>query len=367
MNTEKNKLSNKSKVAQAIQRNSEISKPEIAARLGLSMPTVLQIVKNLIDDGLVIESGKQKSNGGRKAAALSISENYGFSCGIDITANHISFVLLNLQGNTAAKKRIKSPYENSRAYYEFVCRELEEFTSENETKLSKIIGVGISLPGIIDKENDILIRSHILRQDNVSLKGLRQIFPCPIAFENDANSALLAEMNNINTNTVYLSLSNSVGGAICIDNEIYRGDLFKSAEFGHIIVVPGGRKCYCGKKGCADAYCSAQVLLKYADSIESFFEKLDGGDANANNAWEEYLGYLALLISNLRMAFDCDIMLGGYVGGYMKKYMRDLGQRVVQNNMFESDTLYLKNCKYESEASAVGAAMHFIDEFFITL
>lgn len=104
MNIGKVKLSNKSKVAQAIQRNSDISKPEIAARLGLSMPTVLQIVKSLIDDGLVVESGKQKSNGGRKAAALSISENCGFSCGADITANHVSFVMLNLQGNVAAKK-----------------------------------------------------------------------------------------------------------------------------------------------------------------------------------------------------------------------------------------------------------------------
>lgn len=271
MNADSEKISNKSRVARHIQKNADISKPEIAGSLGLSMPTVLQIVKTLIDDGLVVESGKQKSKGGRKASALSISENCRFSCGIDITANHVSYVLIDLRGNIVLKKRIEKVFENSQIYYETVNQNLEHFISESNIEFSKIIGVGISLPGIIDKENDILIRSHVLEQANVSLKSLRQIFRYPIAFENDANSALFAEMHSIESNTVYLSLSNSVGGSICIDNDIYRGDFFKSAEFGHMIIAPNGRRCYCGKNGCADAYCSARVLLEYADSLEGFF------------------------------------------------------------------------------------------------
>ncbi len=363
MKTIMDRFSNKSKIAKIIQYNGELSKPEIADQLGLSMPTVIQLVKSLMDEGLVIESGKQKSNGGRKAASLSVVGNYKISCGIDITANHASYVMIDLCGNVTAKKRIKKVYENSPAYYEGLADELEKFISDSGIEPKKIIGVGISLPGIIDRGNDILIRSHILKQNNVSLKNIRQIFNFSVAFENDANSALFAEMSRIEENTVYLSLSNSVGGAICIDGEIYRGDFFKSAEFGHLIIVPNGRKCYCGKKGCADAYCSAQTLLKHADTLEDFFEQLDFGSADITKVWDEYLDYLAILISNIRMAFDCSIMLGGYVGGYMKKYMRELSQHISSYNMFENDTLYLKNCKYETEASAVGAAMYFTDSF----
>lgn len=130
-----------------------------------------------------------------------------------------------------------------------------------------------------------------------------------------------------------------------------------------MIIKHNGQKCYCGKRGCADAYCSARVLLKYADTLECFFEQLDNGSPEINKVWNEYLDRLAVLITNLRMAFDCDIMLGGYVGGYMKKYMRELGHKVSAYNMFENDTLYLKNCSYEREASAVGAAMYFTEDF----
>lgn len=83
-------------------------KPEIAAELGLSMPTVLQGIKELSAMGLVSEVGKNKSTGGRKSAALSITQMYRIAAGIDITANHISYVVIDLCGNLLIKKRINT-------------------------------------------------------------------------------------------------------------------------------------------------------------------------------------------------------------------------------------------------------------------
>lgn len=214
--------SNKARIAKFIQKAGDVSKPEIASQLGLSMPTVLQNVKSLIDEGLVVESGKQKSNGGRKAASLSIAENFRFSAGIDITSNHISYVVIDLRGSIYAHKRIRIAFENSPGYYETVSRNLQQFLCESGIASNRIIGAGIALPGIIDKQNRILIRSHILNQNNVSLKSIEQFFPCDVAFENDANSALFAEMNRIETNTIYLSLSNSVGGPFLLAMKFIR-------------------------------------------------------------------------------------------------------------------------------------------------
>ena len=64
------------------------------------------------------------------------------------------------------------------------------------------------------------------------------------------------------------------------------------------------------------------------------------------------------------MAFDCDIVLGGYVGGYLKNHMSKLGAKVLEYNKFDNDALYLRNCIYEKEASAVGIAMTFLEEYF---
>ena len=192
-----------------------------------------------------------------------------------------------------------------------------------------------------------------------------QFIRYPVSFENDANSAALAEFVHRDRDAVYLSLSNSVGGAIYVNREIYAGDNFKSAEFGHMVIAPEGKTCYCGKKGCMDAYCSARVLSDHTDdSLELFFQRLEDGDDVIRDIWDSYLSYLAISVTNLRMAFDCDIILGGYIGQYLKPYMIDLSQKMAGYNMFEQDTVYLKNSRYGMEAAAVGGAMKYIEVYF---
>ena len=80
---------------------------------------------------------------------------------------------------------------------------------------------------------------------------------------------------------------------------------------------------------------------------------LKSNDEKAEKKWEEYLDYLAILISNLRMAYDMDIILGGEMGGYLTDYMIPLGEKVMKYNGFDHDLRYLKNCSYKKEASAV--------------
>ena len=83
--------------------------------------------------------------------------------------------------------------------------------------------------------------------------------------------------------------------------------------------------------------------------------------------WDEYLDHLAVLISNLRMAYDMDIILGGDVGGVLSDYMIPLGEKVMAYNGFEHDVSYLKNCSYKKEASAVGAAKYFFTKHMVEL
>lgn len=359
---------NLAKVAKFILHRRSTSKPEIAAMLGLSMPTVLQNVKELLERGIIVESGEYESTGGRKAKALSVNAGLKYAAGIDITANHISYVVIDLTGELVEKERIRAVFENSLEYNEKVHQGFLEFVQRAGIEAKRILGVGISLPGIIDKEHETLIISHILRLKNVSLKNLSRLFEYEVCYENDANSAAMAEMYRLEKNALYLSLSNSVGGSFYIHNGIYEGDDYRSSEFGHMIIVPGGRQCYCGKKGCVDAYCSAQVLAAKADdNLEQFFERLDRGDEDLQQVWDEYLEYLAVTVTNLRMAYDCDIILGGYVGGYLEKYMAELSKRVIKYNGFENDTTYLKTCSFQKEVSAVGIAMSFVENFFESL
>lgn len=363
MNRDKKSV-NKTKILRFIKEAGETSKVEIARELNLSMPTVLQNVKELMAEQLVQEVGEYESTGGRKAKALALNATSGYAAGLDITANHISMVLVSMNGQITAAERKRCRFVNSLDYYKELEEQVGTFLKSTDVDLDRILGIGVSIPGIINHEEKVLVKSHALGLDNVSLKMLEQAMPYPVWFENDANAAIKAELMSGYPDTVYLSLSNTVGGAICMNGTIFPGTNKKAGEFGHMILVPQGRQCYCGKKGCVDAYCSALVLAKHTGgSLEAFMDKVKANEPEAMAVWDEYLEYLAMVISNLRMAYDTDIILGGYVGGFLEPYMLELGKKVVAYNLFDSDVSYLKNCRYKKEASAVGAARYFIDSY----
>ena len=352
----------RSRILNYVINNQITSKAEVSKNLNLSMPTVLSNINDLIAKGIIIETGEYESTGGRKAKSIGINPSYRYSVGIVITANHVGIVLVNLKYEIVKFRRVRMKFSPDASY----CQDLSVLTSEflKDTEYQdRILGIGISIPGIISQKAHLLIKSHALQLENYSLSFLEQAFDLPVYFENDANAAMMAEDMNRYKNAIYLSLNNTLGGAFCIGGKLFQGENQKAGEFGHMILVPGGRKCYCGKKGCADAYCAASALTDEINSLETFMEQLKSGDEAAEEKWSEYLDMLAVLISNLRMGYDMDIILGGEVGGYLAEHMLPLGEKVMEYNGFDHDIRYLRNCSYKREASAVGAAKHFLQDF----
>ena len=353
----------KSKIVNYIINHKATSKVELSKDLNISMPTVLSNVKELLAGGIVIETGEYESTGGRKAKKISINPAYRYAVGIRITAKHIGFVLVNMKYEIEKYERIRLEFSTNTSYYSKIREELEAFLKDVENR-ERILGIGISIPGIVNLENRMLVKSHALQLENYSLNFLEQVFSLPVYFENDANAAMRAEDLNRYKNALYLSLNNTLGGAFCIDGKLIQGENQKAGEFGHMILVPEGKQCYCGKLGCADAYCAASALTdKTCQTLEQFMKSLENKETKAEGLWQEYLKNLAILISNLRMAYDMDIILGGEVGGYLTEYMIPLGEKVMEYNGFDHDVRYLKMCSYKREASAVGAAKHFLQEF----
>ena len=357
----------KSKIVNYIINHEATSKVELSRNLNLSMPTVLSNVNELLASGIAVEMGEYESTGGRKAKMISINPAYRYAVGIRITAKHAGFVLVNLSYEIEKYERIRLEFSTEAAYYLQLSEALERFLSDIENR-ERILGIGISIPGIVNSKERMLIKSHALQLENYSLSFLEQIFSLPVYFENDANAAMMAEDLNNYRNALYLSLNNTLGGAFCIDGKLIPGANQKAGEFGHMILVPGGKKCYCGKQGCADAYCAASVLTDDTkETLEQFMKKVEEQDGQAVKVWKEYLNNLAILISNLRMAYDMDIILGGEVGGYLADHMITLGKKVMEYNGFEHDARYLKVCSYKREASAVGVAKYYLQAFIKTL
>lgn len=359
--------STKFKIIDYILNHQITSKAQLAKELNLSMPTVLTNVNELIDKNLIIEKGEYESTGGRKAKSIGINKNFCHAVGMMITANHVEMVLLNLGGDIEKIERIRLKFSSDIEYCAKVKACVEQFLNEN-CREEHLLGIGVAIPGIIDQKEQLVLKSHALKIENYSLLFLKQAFDIPVYFENDANAAMFAENPQKYKNAIYISLNHTLGGAFCIDGKLFHGANQKAGEFGHMILVPEGKKCYCGKSGCADAYCAASVLTednKY--TLEEFMNLLRNHDEGAVKKWNEYLKYLSILISNLRMAYDMDIILGGDVGGILSEYIMPLGEKVMSYNKFEHDISYLKNCSYTKEASAVGVAKHFFYDYMMQL
>lgn len=378
------KRQNRNRVFRYVNGQTETSMPEISAALDISGPTVLTIVNELKEEGVLKEAGELKSTGGRKAKAIAAVKDVKYAVGIDLTTNHISITYTDLSGKALKHERIRKRFVYSKEYLNELAEITDRFIEENQIPQERILGIGISMPCIVDKEEQIITYSNALDIYNIACNEWTGYFKYPTVLLNDANCAAVAEsvVHSGYGNMVYLMLSNTVGGAILFENGVgkfaghtnlemvnmYQGDNWRSAEFGHMVIHPDGRTCYCGKKGCLDAYCSALRLADHTDGkLEDFFKALEEGNKEFEKIWEEYLENLAIAIDNLRMCFDCEIIIGGYVGNMIGPYIPKLRQMVAEKNLFGHDGNYIRSCDCQSEASALGAAIKLIEDFVETI
>lgn len=360
------KKKNRNEVFRYICKHGTVSNPDISYNMKVSLPTATQITKELMAEGLLEEKGELQSTGGRRAKALSAVVNARLAVGLDITKNHITLVLTNIVGEILKYERIHQPYDSGEAYYRGVSERLEHFLDENNADRDKVLGVGISFPGIIDLDKGQIAYSHILGVEAVPLDSVSAFFSYPCFFLNDANAGAYAEgfHGDEAERFFYLSLSNTVGGAIFGGNELIQGRNFRCGEVGHMTVIVDGEMCYCGKKGCLDAYCAAWHLSDTADGkLEQFFCLLDQGDAEAVKVWDSYTDYLAIAVNNIYMVLDCDIVVGGYVGSCMGTHIQELWDKVAGRNTFREKEPYVKACNYKVAAAALGAALKVIEMF----
>lgn len=356
---------NRNLIYEFLYRHEPISIQDIAQTLKMSLPTVTQNIKELQENNLVIETGLFESTGGRKAKAISYNSTAKYAVGLDVTRNHLGIVSIDLSGNVIKNTRLQYPFANSKEYFKGVGERVESFINDSKIDKSKILGVGIALPAIISNDGQTVSYATVIDFTGGSVKSFSEFIPYPCILSNDANAGGLAELWYIDIqNVVYLSLNNSVGGSIMIGKGVYRGQNQRSGEFGHMTIVPDGGTCYCGQKGCVDVYCSAKILSDSTNgSMAEFFKLLKQGKEPQKSIWEEYLRHLVTTVNNLRMLFDCNVIIGGYAGAYMDEHIDRLRALVARKNTFEDDGSYVHTCKYKLEATAVGAALSHVEKF----
>lgn len=361
------KAENRNRVFHRIREAGQISSPSLSYELKLSRPTVKQNLDELQRLGFIHESGFEGHTGGRKARTYSVTAAARKAVGMDLTRNHVTVTVADLLGHLIYEKRVRAEFSLGQEYRKFLGNLVREAVAAAGGEAEQILGVGIAVPGLVTENHRKISYGKILDFTGMTSDMLGEEMAWPCRLYNDADAGGYAEIsgNNELRDAFYISLSNNIGGAILIDHKVYQGEGAWSGEIGHMTLVPGGRDCYCGKKGCFETYCNASLLSGLCDGdLEQFFQRLVQQDPVCMETWDRYLHSLAIAANNIRMLFDCKVILGGYVGAYMEPYMDRLKKLASERNPFEDNADYLMACRVKREALALGAALPFIHEFW---
>ena len=166
----------------------------------------------------------------------------------------------------------------------------------------------------------------------------------------------------------YLLLETGVGGAVLVNGDQFYGVNHRSGEFGHMCVEPDGLPCRCGKHGCLEAYCSpSRIGDELGVTVKEFFAGLEVHNPQYEALWDDMLRHLAVGIGNIRMALDCDVVLGGFLTEFMEPYLPRLKEYVAGRNPFEHDGEYLRLSRFHRHSVPLGVALHYIKDFVETV
>ena len=309
-----------------------------------------------------------------------------YCIGVDLGGTNIAVGLVRLDTKSIVRQfRVKT---NAPRTCESISGDIAEVSqklcNQEGIRLSDVAWIGIATPGIV--KDDVVLLAYNLGWTNVELgKVLSKITSRPTFVANDANAAAYAEAiwgsGAGSKSLVAFTLGTGVGGGIVIDGKIWEGVNGFAAEMGHTVLVPGGRVCTCGKRGCIEAYCSVTALVKetkrmmelYPESImwklvEGDLSRVNGktafiadaeGDKCASLIIGEFIDVLSTGIENVINIFQPDVVcIGGGISREGENLISKLRERV-RHATFGADGLRTKlvAANFRNEAGIIGAAL----------
>src|SRR6185437_1892490 len=227
---------------------------ELSAATALSAASVTNVVRELIDEGIVIELGLEESDGGRPRAMLGMNPGYGYVIGVDVGETRTRVELFDL----TMAERARAEYSLDRAAehdVDVVVRQIatgvNAVIADSGVDPGAVLGVGIGVPGIIERGDEVLVHGQTYGWDAVPLERLlRAHTDLPLLFDNGAKTTGQAELwfgaGRGSRDAVVVLVGSGVGASLIFGGASHQGVTSRAAEFGHVTVVIGGRKCRCG-------------------------------------------------------------------------------------------------------------------------
>lgn len=355
------------KVFQAFQKYPSLSRREAEEITGLSWGNVYSICNKLLLNRFLVAE-KEVNWVGRPPEILTINPLRKLALGIDVNSVGLSFNLVNLRGESVYSDFIPVL---SRAKSDLLAV-LTQKTEEVLGKFDDVISINFSMQGKLNSKTGISIRSNFFQDwQNIPLVQIfYDRFHLPTQLYHDPECLLTYHLHNDNRlknlrNIVIVRIDEGIGFAQLIDGKLYEPDDINACELGHTIVVPDGKPCICGKRGCLEAYSSLRGMKslyfeKTGINAENITEVFKSGSQEAEEIRRQAVSVLGISLSNLFTISSPEaILLDGVACGDIPSFFDDVKKAT---EFYYGGAKNLLQANHHRDAPAIGASLLTIEK-----
>ncbi|PSR56364.1 sugar kinase [Adhaeribacter arboris] len=242
----------------------------ICEHFTISAPTSMALLNELISEGIVEKQGRGLSVGGRKPDLYGLQENSLFVLSIEMEKHKTRMAIFNNKDKNITGIRtfpLQITQDLTAVDQLYSC--VEELIQSAGVDKNKLIGVGISVPGLVASKEGNTYTYLLTTHSSESLEEiLEKKFKKPVFIQNDVKTISLAEYRfgkaRGKKDVLVVWMDWGIGLGMIMDGKLRSGASGFAGEFGHIPVVDDGLLCQCGKRGCLETVASGMALVRLA-------------------------------------------------------------------------------------------------------
>ncbi|MFC3898315.1 ROK family protein [Lentzea rhizosphaerae] len=232
-----------------------ISRVGLVNASGLTGGTISTVVRGLIDEGLVAETGHAESTGGKRRVMLQLNHFARYAVGVHLDDARITYVLTNLGGAVVARiSRAGRGLDDQTAVVALMAGEVDALIDSVGVERDRILGLGL-----------VSARPSMLQEFGQALERATGL---PVVLDNDATAAAIGEhwSGGVGASATFAALymGTGLGAGVVLGGTTHRGPSGHAGAIGHMCLDVDGPECWCGARGCLEALAGPGAVVAQA-------------------------------------------------------------------------------------------------------